>query len=73
MKTAEETYVQYLCRNCKNKHIDLCCIRRKIDNTLYCESYKKDKELEGYKKPLDKTAKFDKCVMPKLISNWNTI
>lgn len=55
MKTAEETYVQYLCKNCKNKHTDLCCIRRKIDNTLYCESYEKDKNLEGYKRPLDKT------------------
>ena len=49
MKTAEETYVQYLCKNCKNKYTDLCCIVRKINNTLYCENYIKDKEVEGYK------------------------
>lgn len=48
MKTAEETYIQYLCKNCKNKQTDLCCIRRRIDNTLYCNSYEKDKEVKGY-------------------------
>lgn len=49
MKTAEETYIQYLCRNCKNKHTDLCCIVRKINNILCCENYVKDKKVEGYK------------------------
>ncbi len=69
MKTAEETYVQYLCRNCKNKHTDLCCIVRKINNTLYCEKYVKDKEVKGYKKILYRTAKYERCVMQRLISN----
>lgn len=42
MKTIEETYVQYLCSVCKNKHTDLCCIRKRLDNTAYCESYEGD-------------------------------
>lgn len=73
MKTAEETYVQYLCKNCKNKDTNLCCIKRKIDNTLYCESYVKDKDLEGYKKTLYRTAKYEHCVMSKLISDWSVV
>lgn len=48
MKTAEETYIQYLCKNCKNRQTDLCCIRRRIDNISYRNSYKKDNPVEGY-------------------------
>jgi hypothetical protein len=39
MKTSIEAYVEYLCSICKNKQTDMCCIRRKIDNTMYCSSY----------------------------------
>lgn len=37
--TIEQTYIKYLCSICKNKEADTCCIRRKYDNTLYCNSY----------------------------------
>lgn len=66
MKTPEEAYVKYLCKNCKNKHTDLCCIVRKINNTLYCENYEKDKELKGYEKTPSRTAKYEQCIMKKL-------
>lgn len=42
MKTTEEVYTEYICSICKNKKADLCCIRRKIDNTMYCRNYDSD-------------------------------
>lgn len=41
-----DTYKKHICSNCKNKHTDLCEIKRRYDNTLYCNSYDKEKEFE---------------------------
>lgn len=73
MKTTEETYIEYICSNCKNRKLNLCEIRTKIDNTTYCKNYIKDKEVSGYKKPLQRTANLGHCVMPNLISDWSRV
>ena len=39
MKTQEQSYIEYICSNCRNKHTDLCEIRTRYDNTMYCSSY----------------------------------
>ena len=67
--TIEQIYTKYICSNCNNEDIEQCEIRTRLDNTTYCRGYKKDKELEGYKRPIYKTAKFEHCVMPELINN----
>lgn len=70
MKTTEEAYIEYICSHCKNKPYDLCEIRRKYDGTMYCDGYEKENNLIGYKKPLQKTAKFEKPLMKGMaISN----
>ena len=46
--TSEESYKKYICVNCKNKTTDLCEIRRRYDNTVYCNSY--DSSTEKKKK-----------------------
>lgn len=39
-----------------------------------CDDYEKDKsKLKGYVKPLQRTAKVEHTVMPKLISDWSNI
>lgn len=73
MKTTEEAYTEYICSNCKNKHRDECEIRTRYDNVTYCENYEKDKEVSGYKKPLQRIANFGHCVMPNLISDWSRV
>lgn len=50
--TMEEVYVKYLCSNCKNENMEECEIRKRIDKTTYCYGYIKDKELQGYQKPI---------------------
>lgn len=52
MKTLIEEYIEQLCSICKNKQTDMCCIVRKIDNSIGCEYYKKDKPVEGHKEPI---------------------
>lgn len=44
MKTIEEIYVESICTNCKNKSTELCEIKRRYDNTVYCENYDRGKE-----------------------------
>ena len=63
MKTTEEAYTEYICPHCDNKDIELCEIRIRYDGTMYCNGYKKGDNLVGYKKPLEKTAKFQKPLM----------
>lgn len=46
MKTNEtiyDTYKKQICKNCKNKTTDLCEIRKKIDNTIKCKNYEREK------------------------------
>ncbi len=60
METIYETYVRTLCSNCKNRELDLCEIRKDIKGTLKCVYYEKDKDIEGYKKQLIRTAEQSK-------------
>lgn len=75
--TNNERYQKYIdehCSNCKHRKEDLCDIRILVFNdivTTKCVYYEKDKELQGYKKPLDRTAKVDSCVMKGFISDWS--
>ncbi len=70
MKTKEtiyETYIRTLCSNCKNRNLDLCEIRRRIDGTLNCSYYIKDKKTTGYKRQLTITAKQHKPIMKGIL------
>lgn len=51
-ETIYEAFINKLCSNCANRNKNLCEIRRKIDNTLSCEYYEKDKPVKGYKKEI---------------------
>lgn len=75
MTTAEryQKYIEEHCKNCKHKTEDLCDIRISVLNDITitkCIYYEKDKQPVGYRKPLDRTAKVEHTVMPKLISDW---
>lgn len=63
-----------LCETCKNNN----CNRRivvKEENeikTIKCLEYEKDREkIMGYKRPLDRTAKFQKAIMGFYNPSWN--
>lgn len=66
-ETIYETYTRTLCSNCKNRNTNLCEIRKTINGTLKCCYYVKDREAEGYKKPLITTAKQQKPVMKNIL------
>lgn len=68
--TTEQSYIKYICSNCMNPNDEECEIRRRYDNTTFCKGYIKGNKLEGYKKPLERTANIGHCVMPKLITSW---
>lgn len=51
-ETIYECFVRKICSNCKNRTKDQCHIVRKIDGTLSCIYYEKEKEVEGYKEPV---------------------
>ncbi len=70
MKTKEtiyETFVRAICSNCKNRHLDLCNIRRNIEGSLKCIYYEKDKEFEGYKEFKGRLAHQSKPIMKNII------
>ena len=50
-ETIYESFVNKICSNCKNRSKDQCHIVRKIDGTLSCVYYEKQKEEEAYKEP----------------------
>lgn len=63
METIYETYIRTLCSNCKNKELNLCEIRKDIEETLKCVYYTKDKQIEGYKKFEGRIANQGKPIM----------
>ena len=63
METIYETYTRTLCINCKNRNLNLCEIRKRIDGTLKCCYYQKDKHIEGYKKFEGRLANQGKPIM----------
>lgn len=68
MKNTYERFKEELCTNCKDKENKDCEIRRRIDGTLYCEPYEREKRPEKKKKQyMDITAKKSKPIMKGLI------
>lgn len=68
MKNTYEIFVEEMCINCKDKEKKDCEIRRRIDGTLYCEPYEREKRPEKKKKQyMDITAKKSKPIMKGLI------
>ena len=63
METIYETYTRTLCSNCKNKNICKEELRIRLDNTIKCDSYIKDKQKQGYKQFQERTAKQKKPIM----------
>ena len=63
MESIYETYTRTLCSNCKNRKTNLCEIRKDIKGTIKCCYYIKDKDIEGYKKPLIRLAVQEKPLM----------
>lgn len=62
-ETIYETYIRTICSNCKNR--DNCKeeLRKRLDNTVKCWEYIKDKDITGYKKPLIRLANQQKPLM----------
>lgn len=71
--TREEIYVEKMCKYCKG-NCDKGIIVFNNESTVYtkCVDYEKDKsKIEGYKKPIERTAKLQRCIMKGLISDWS--
>ena len=64
MKNAYERFIEEICSNCKDKD---CEIRRRLDETLYCEPYERASRPEKKKKPEIVTAKQSKPIMRRLV------
>lgn len=76
--TQEELFKQYkekICPYCKgdcNKGITI--VKDYNNSTTYakCVDYEKDKDkIQGYVRPLERTAKMGSCVMKGFISDWS--
>lgn len=65
METIFETYARTMCKNCKNKKECKEELRKRIDNTIKCEVYEKENDIEGYKEKvrMSITAKKNKPIM----------
>lgn len=63
METTYEIYARELCSNCKNRKTCKEELRKRLDNTIRCDSYLKDKDIDGYKKPLVRLASQGKQIM----------
>lgn len=63
-----------LCETCKKTKCNksIVTIQEKDMTTIKCIEYEKDEEkVKGYKKPLERTAKFSRSVMGLYSPSWN--
>ena len=63
-----------LCETCKKEKSNKIIVITQQDNltTTKCIEYEKDKDkIQGYKKPLERTAKFSKLVMGLYNPSWD--
>ena len=63
-----------LCETCTERNCKGRIVETKEDNLtiIKCLDYEKDKDkIQGYKKPLERTAKFSRTVMGLYSSSWN--
>lgn len=73
-------FVEQICPSCTSKCTEcskgITIIKDYKNKTISakCEDYEKDKnKLKGYIKPLERTAKIEKCVMQGLITDWSNL
>lgn len=78
--TQEEMIKEYqekICPYCKGqceKGINIVKDYKNKTISAKCEDYEKDKtKINGYIKPLKRTAKIEKCVMQGLITDWSNL
>lgn len=67
MKNVYERFLEEICSNCKDKEKKDCEIRRRLDETLYCELYERANRPKKKKKPEIVTAKQSKPLMKGLV------
>ena len=60
---AYEIYAKEICSNCKNRENCTEELRKRLDNTLKCYSYIKDRKKKGYKQFEGRTANQRKPIM----------
>lgn len=63
-----------LCETCKKRNCNKRIVLTTQDNlmTIKCLDYEKDEnKVRGYKKPLERTARFTKSVMGLYNPSWN--
>ncbi len=63
-----------LCETCKNNNCSKNIIEKEEDGikTIKCLEYEKDKDkINGYKKTIERTAKYQKTVMGFYNPSWN--
>ena len=63
MESMIDTYTRTICINCKNRNIDLCEVRKTVDNTFRCIYYEKEKNIKGYEKFKGTIAEHNKPIM----------
>ncbi len=67
-----EYFRENICKYCKKQCSKAIVIEEDISTeSIKCVDYEKDEsKIEGYIRPLEKTAKIQRCVMPRLMSKW---
>lgn len=63
-----------LCETCKKEKCNKSIVITQQDNltTIKCLDYEKDKDkIQGYKKPLERTAEYQRTVMGLYSSSWD--
>lgn len=75
MQKILEKYKEEICKNCTADCYNakgIVVFANKDTICARCVDYKSDKKkIEGHKKIKDRTAKFEKMVMPQLAVNWS--
>lgn len=64
-ETMFKSFIEKICKNCKNKKECQEELRIKMDGSIKCNKYEKDKKIEGYKDKtkMTVTAKKNKPIM----------
>lgn len=68
-----EYFKENICKYCKKQCTKALVIKEdESTETIKCVDYEKDKDkIQGYVRPLERTAKMGGCVMKGFISDWS--
>lgn len=68
-----EYFKENICKYCKKQCTKTLVIKEnESTETIKCVDYEKDKDkIQGYVRPLERTAKMGSCVMKGFISDWS--